>query len=79
MKKRRLTREKLTNWLWGYSMILPLLLGLGVFYFYPVGKVMRDSFYNVGAFNKSSWAGLANYEKMLSDSGMWKSLGNTFC
>ena len=78
MTKRHLTREKLGNWLWGYSMILPLLLGLGVFYFYPVVKVFRDSLYNVGAFNKSSWAGLANYEKMFSDSGMWKSLGNTF-
>ncbi len=78
MKKRHLTRDKLGSWLWGYSMILPLLLGLGVFYFYPVVKVFRDSLYNVGAFNKSSWAGLANYEKMFSDSGMWKSLGNTF-
>ena len=78
MTKRHLTRHKLHDWLWGYSMILPLLLGLGVFYFYPVVRVFRDSLYNVGAFNKSSWAGLANYEKMFSDSSMWKSLGNTF-
>ena len=68
MKKNHLTREKLGNWVWGYVMILPLMAGLGVFYFYPVVKVIRDSFYNVGAFNKSTWAVLVNYEKMLSDS-----------
>ena len=78
MKRKKLTREKMKNWLWGYGMILPLMVGLAVFYFYPVGRVIRDSFYNVGAFNKSTWAGLANYQKMLMDEGMWKSLGNTF-
>ena len=59
-------------------MILPLMAGLGVFYFYPVFKVFRDSLYDVGAFNKSSWVGTANYQKMFADSTMWKSLGNTF-
>ena len=61
----------------GYGMILPLLAGLGLFYFYPVYKVFRDSLYTVGAFNRSSWAGLANYTKMFQDSVMWRSLGNT--
>ncbi len=78
MKRKKLTREKIKNWLWGYGMILPLMFGLAVFYFYPVGRVIRDSFYNVGAFNKSTWAGLSNYQKMITDEGMWKSLGNTF-
>ena len=54
MKRKKLTREKMKNWLWGYGMILPLMVGLAVFYFYPVGRVIRDSFYNVGAFNKST-------------------------
>ena len=79
MNKRHMTREKLKNWLWGYGMILPLMIGLAVFYFYPVGRVIRDSLYDVGAFNKSTWAGLKNYQNMLSDSTMWKSLINTFC
>ncbi len=59
-------------------MILPLFLGLAVFYFYPVFKVIYDSFFNVGAFDKRTFAGLENYQTMLSDSTMWKSLGNTF-
>lgn len=75
--KARITRQKRVDWAWGYGMILPLLAGLGLFYFYPVYKVFRDSLYTVGAFNRSSWAGLANYTKMFQDSVMWRSLGNT--
>ncbi|MBO7662754.1 MAG: sugar ABC transporter permease [Clostridia bacterium] len=75
--KTRITRQKRVDWAWGYGMILPLLAGLGLFYFYPVYKVFRDSLYTVGAFNRSSWAGLANYTKMFQDSVMWRSLGNT--
>lgn len=62
---------------WGYGMIAPLVLGLGVFYFYPVFKVFFDSFHDVGAFNKRKWVGLANYQKMFQDPVMWQSLGNT--
>ena len=73
----KMTRQKRIDWAWGYGMILPLLAGLGLFYFYPVYRVFRDSLYNVGAFNKSSWAGLDNYTKMFQDKVMWQSLGNT--
>ena len=72
-----INRQKRIDWAWGYGMILPLLAGLGIFYFYPVFKVFRDSLYNVGAFNRSSWAGLSNYTKMFQDGTMWQSLGNT--
>ena len=58
-------------------MISPLVLGLGVFYFYPVFKVFFDSFHEVGAFNQTKWIGLANYEKMFQDPVMWQALGNT--
>ena len=75
--RKRINRQKRIDWIWGYGMILPLLSGLGVFYFYPVYKVFRDSLYNVGAFNRSSWAGLGNFSKMFQDSVMWRSLGNT--
>lgn len=75
--KSHITRQKRVDWAWGYGMILPLLTGLGLFYFYPVYKVFRDSLYTVGAFNRSSWAGLANYAKMFQDGVMWRSLGNT--
>lgn len=76
--KKRISKSKLTDWLWGYSMILPLLAGLSVFYFYPFFQVIIDSFYNVGSFNRRTFAGLSNYQKMFTDSDMWLSMGNTF-
>lgn len=65
------------DYAYGYAMIAPLTIGLGIFYLYPVGKVFWDSFHNVGAFNQRSWAGLDNYIKMFKDPVMWSSLGNT--
>lgn len=72
---RKKSRKK--EYGWGYLMISPLVLGLGIFYFYPVFKVFFDSFHEVGAFNKTKWIGLANYEKMFQDPVMWQALGNT--
>lgn len=74
-KMRKKSRKK--EYGWGYLMISPLVLGLGIFYFYPVFKVFFDSFHEVGAFNKTKWIGLANYEKMFQDPVMWQALGNT--
>lgn len=74
---RERKRSHRKEYAWGYGMIAPVTLGLGVFYFYPVLKVIRDSFYEVGAFNKRSWCGLKNYQRMFQDSVMWQSLGNT--
>lgn len=78
IKKKNISKSRITDWLWGYSMILPLMAGLSVFYFYPFFKVIIDSFFNVGAFNRKTFAGLLNYQKMLTDSDMWASMGNTF-
>lgn len=79
MKKiTRLNSGEKKDLLTGYLMILPLVSGLGLFYIYPVFKVIIDSFYEVGAFNQRSWVGLDNYMKMFQDPIMWQALGNTF-
>ena len=78
MKKKRMSRKKRSQILYGYLMIAPLAVGLGVFYFYPFFKVFYDSFHVVGAFNKTSWAGISNYVTMLKDPVMWSTLWNTF-
>lgn len=71
------TRQK-KDYITAYLMILPVVLGLGVFYIYPVFKVFLDSFYHAGSFNVRSFAGLDNYIKMFGDQIMWRSLANTF-
>ncbi len=72
------SKNKKSDCFWGYFMIAPNMIGLGIFFFYPFFKNMYNSFYDIGAFNVTKWAGLSNYKKMISDTVMWQSLGNTF-
>lgn len=76
MKKTSIKLDK--EWLTGYLMIFPVVAGLLVFYIYPIFKVIIDSFYEVGSFNKRSFVGLDNYLTMFNDPKMWSSLFNTF-
>jgi ABC transporter, permease protein len=76
MKKTSIKLNK--EWLTGYLMIFPVVAGLLVFYIYPIFKVIIDSFYEVGSFNKRSFVGLDNYLTMFNDPKMWLSLFNTF-
>ena len=75
MKKTSIKLNK--EWLTGYLMIFPVVAGLLVFYIYPIFKVIIDSFYEVGSFNKRSFVGLDNYLTMFNDPKMWSSLFNT--
>lgn len=75
---KNMSKRKKMDYIAGYTMILPLVLGLGVFYFYPIFRVFYDSFHEVGAFNKSKWVGIQNYVTMFQDETMWQALFNTF-
>ena len=60
-------------------MIAPVTIGLIIFYFYPFFRVIRDSFHNIGSFDRDlGFVGLDNYTTMLQDQEMWQTLGNTF-
>ena len=75
---KKMSKRKKMDYIAGYTMILPLVLGLGVFYFYPIFRVFYDSFHVVGAFNKSKWVGIQNYVTMFQDETTWQALFNTF-
>ncbi|MBE5857951.1 MAG: sugar ABC transporter permease [Lachnospiraceae bacterium] len=60
-------------------MIAPVTIGLIIFYFYPFFRVIRDSFHNIGAFDRDmGFVGLDNYIGMFKDKEMWQTLANTF-
>ena len=56
-------------------MIAPVTIGLIIFYFYPFFRVIRDSFHNIGAFDRDmGFVGLDNYVGMFKDKEMWQTL-----
>lgn len=76
-EKNSMLSYKHREWLCGYLMILPVTLGLIVFYIYPFFQTFYNSFLKIGAFNVAKWGGLVNYKRMLTDASMWRTLGNT--
>ncbi len=61
------------------QLMLPALLMFAVFYVYPLGKLLADSFYSFNIFDltRENFAGLENYRKVLSDSSFYKAAWNT--
>ncbi|MBR4993679.1 MAG: sugar ABC transporter permease [Lachnospiraceae bacterium] len=76
---KKMNHRQKTEIFWGLLFIAPVTIGLIIFYFYPFFRVIRDSFHNIGAFDKDQgFIGLENYSTMLQDQEMWQTLGNTF-
>jgi multiple sugar transport system permease protein len=61
-----------------WAFLAPWILTLAVFWAYPLGRSLYLSFtrYNTLS-NRTSWVGLANYERMLGDDIFWTALSNT--
>ena len=62
---------------WPWVFVLPLLLGVALFYLWPIVKTFWLSFTTVGVFGGSSFVGLANYAQMFSDPQIPRSILNT--
>ncbi|MFS0824446.1 carbohydrate ABC transporter permease [Bacillus sp. 1P02SD] len=70
--------QKRSDYFWGYLMIFPLMIGLTVFYFWPILQNTYFSFTERSAFGVSEWIGLDNYVRMFSDGQLGQSFQNTF-
>lgn len=71
-------RMRRSDMMWGYLMIAPLMLGLIIFYVWPVFQTFFYSFTDWGAFGQYKWSGTDNYEKLLTDANLLKAFRNTF-
>jgi raffinose/stachyose/melibiose transport system permease protein len=71
-----LRRHRLVPWLY----LMPAVLLVGVFVYYPVVDNFRLSLYAWNAFSpQPTWVGLGNYQKLRNDPIFWSSLlNNTF-
>lgn len=61
----------------GYGFILLWIVGFVVFEFGPLIAVFFYSFTSYDVFSAPRWVGTANYERMIADPLVWKSLANT--
>ncbi|AJY75493.1 carbohydrate ABC transporter permease [Paenibacillus beijingensis] len=75
--RSRKSKLKRREYLWGYGMILPLLLGVGVLFIWPVVRTVYLSFTEWGDFGKYHWAGAHNYVKLASDPEIVRALLHT--
>lgn len=76
--RRRPSRLRRGEALWGYALITPTGLGLAVFYLWPVLQTAYLSFTRSGPFGGSAtWVGLDNYRQLLADTEVRQALVNT--
>ena len=62
---------------WPVVFLAPLLVGVAVFYFWPILVTVANSFSSFGPFGDRSFAGLQNYATLLGDSFIPRAMLNT--
>ncbi|WP_426625311.1 carbohydrate ABC transporter permease [Leifsonia sp. McL0607] len=65
-----------TGW-WAWAFLLPLLIGVGVFYIWPILQTFFYSFTTWGVFGGWTFSGLDNFHSLLTDPAFYQSLLNT--
>ncbi|MFS0732275.1 sugar ABC transporter permease [Microbacterium sp. 1P10UB] len=72
-RQRRTARDGL----WAAVFVGPLLLGITVFYLWPIVQTAGFSFTSFGVFGDVAFAGLDNFTRLFSEPNFYLSLGNT--
>jgi multiple sugar transport system permease protein len=62
---------------WGYAMIAPGLIGMLIFYIWPMLQTFYFSFTEWGPFGDAVWTGLANYRALFNGPEFLMALRNT--
>jgi multiple sugar transport system permease protein len=74
-KRTRAARK--TDGCWPWAFVLPLLLGVAVFYLWPILQTFWYSFTTWGVFGGATFSGVANYIQLVTDPQFYQSLLNT--
>ncbi|TDQ37407.1 carbohydrate ABC transporter permease [Aureibacillus halotolerans] len=70
---RAIKRKQLTGWLF----VSPWILGLLLFYAYPLFSSIYYSFTSYSILREGRWVGFQNYTDLFKDDLFWTSIGNT--
>lgn len=62
---------------WPWLFIAPLLLGIGMFYIWPILQTLYFSFTEFGVFGGATWTGLDNYIRLVQDPEFYLAIRNT--
>ena len=62
---------------WPWLFVGPLMLGISVFYLWPIAQTAWMSLTDTGPFGGSTFSGVQNYVKLFADPQLYLSLGNT--
>lgn len=61
----------------GFYFAIPWIIGLLVFYAYPLLSSIYYSFTNYNVISKTRWVGMRNYEMLFKDKTFWIGISNT--
>ncbi len=75
--KVRISRRQRKLFWKGILFALPWLIGFLLFTLLPICLAFYYSFTDYDLFNEPVWVGMKNYQEMLGDQYVWKSLSNT--
>lgn len=73
----KIGRYRVNDIAWGYAMVAPVVLGLLLFYVWPVIQTVYYTFTDWSSFGNYVWAGLDNYKELFRDVQFYKALRNT--
>lgn len=77
-RPRRTSSKQWRETLDAYSMLLPTILGVAIFFAVPLGISLYLSFTNARLLGDTKIIGLSNYIRALSDDTFWIAMRNTF-
>ncbi|MFT3982782.1 MAG: sugar ABC transporter permease [Lachnospiraceae bacterium] len=81
MKKKvclKAGKKTVNEWLWGWGLTAPTIIGLIVLNIIPIFETLYLSFFKSGAFGKGNiFIGLDNYKRMVQDAQVWCAVRNT--
>ncbi|MDY3005895.1 carbohydrate ABC transporter permease [Anaerococcus porci] len=77
IKKKKRKKYNLRLAMWGYLMILPVLLGLTIFFIIPFFQNIFYSFTDLNSFGVWNPVGFDNYKELFKDENFYLSLRNT--
>lgn len=74
---RNHSKLKRREYVWGYAMVFPLLIGMGALFIWPVLRTIFLSFTEWSDFGNYEWSGLHNYTRLIHDTAVYRSILHT--